>query len=150
MHLGKVYPYAFQYWQCEVQFWPGFVPRKIHAQTLVPNGDHWDLLLGGVVSDLLVPDAFLVGDPFWSYVEPMGFFTFEFLMHKIASSPTIYSAVARLAVPGPHVNVISTPIGPEVRSFGGYGWTLNSGVDLPFFNGVNPSLQIRGATWSEV
>jgi hypothetical protein len=150
MHVGKLYPYAYEFWQCEVQFWPGFVPRKIFAQTVHPNGDAWDLLLGGIVSDVMLPDAFLVGDPLWSYTEPMGFFVFEFFLHKIQQWPKRYSAVARLQVPGPAACAISTGIGPELRSFGGYPWSLISGPSPPDFNGNIPALTIRAATWSEV
>lgn len=150
MHLGRPYPFHIQSWECEVQFWPGLVPQQLHVQTDGHNGDSWDLLAGGIVTDVGDPDVGgLPGDISYFFNDPLGVYQLRVLYHKVAISPKKYSVSMRMKI-GLHANIASCEIGPEERSFGGYAWTLNSGASPPFFNGHSPGTQIRGATWSEV
>lgn len=150
MHVGRTYPFHFSYWQCEVLFWPGYVPRKLRVHMTAANGDFWDTFLVPMVSDVGVPDVFIPGDivyPFSAILAPA---TFEVIFHKVATFPKRYSITAHLDNGLLSSNLASLEIGPEVRTFGPFFPTLDSGPDLPVFNGNVPSLQIRAATWSEV
>lgn len=149
-HLGKTYPYLFERWLVEVQFWPGWVPRKLYVRTTGTNGDSWDLLAGGLVSDDAEPDFGGVdGDLRYPFTDPLGQFFLNVRFHQVAISPKKYSVSMRMGTHA-HANICSCEIGPEERTFGGYLWTLNSGASPPYFNGHSPTTIVRGATWSEV
>lgn len=149
MHQGRLYPYMREYWQAECQFFPGYVPRRWFIKTAGINGDSWDLLIGGIVTDVGLPDAFAVGDPLWSYSSGVLGFTLELLWHKTSLTPLVYTPSLRMARFF-HANVISGEVAAPQYTCGGLGFTVSSGPDLPFFNGTIPAITCRPARWSEV
>ena len=149
-HVGRSYPYLFEFWQAECFFWPGFVPRKLHVSCSLGYGSAWDLLAGGVVTDVGVAGWFLAGDPRWHYADPGGAFTVDVLMHMVAPLPDKrYSISVHMSLP-PAIGILSygEVFSPQY-SFG--GWTFVYADYLPPYSfGVPPPFAIRPATWSEV
>lgn len=150
MHKGLAYPYLFEFWQCELFFWPGLVPRKVHVSCPLGYGTSWDRLNPGLVTDVGVADAFLTGDPRWIYSDPGGVFIVTVLFHKTATHPKRYSGSVRVEEVGPSVASLASGelVGPQYV-FAGPLMTLVT-TSPPYSLGLVPPVVIRPATWSEI
>lgn len=149
MHKGRIYPYAPRPWQCEVFFWPGYVPEVYFVRSSGMNGDLWDLLSGGVVCYIDDWDAPAVGDIRYSAATlPPGLTTLRLALHKVGLSPKRYSLTARVSHAA-HANLASVEIGPSVTTATWPAFTFDSGADPPYFNGHVPDVLVRPARWGE-
>lgn len=73
MHVGKVYPYLFEYWATEWLFWPHYCPRELTFTRTLPSSG-WDIITINT-PQVAVFDHFLAGtgaDPVFLWVDPGG------------------------------------------------------------------------------
>jgi hypothetical protein len=150
MHRGQLYPYLREFWQAELNFWPGFVPRKVHLSCPAGYGTSWDRLVGGVVTEVGVPDAFSVGDPGWFYIDPGSLWEVQLLIHKTANTPKQYTWAVRVQETG--VVTASLTFGEQAAPsyvFSEPVWVSTSHFP-PYSLGVTVPIAIRPATWTEV
>lgn len=150
MHLGLLYPYLWEFWQCELQFWPGFVPRKLHISCATGYGTSWDRLAPGIVTNVGVPDSFATGDPYWEWLDAINNWKVDVLIHKTGINPTVYSWGIRVQEIGIAVSsqTYGFMAGPQYV-FANPVWAAVSTFP-PYSLGIIPPIVIRPATWSEV
>ena len=150
MHLGRIYPFAFEFWQVETQWWPGYVPKKLYVDCGLGAGTFWDKLNGGIVTAVMEPDWFGTGNVRWVATGFSPGYNFQFSIVKTADGPPKnYGANASISGPGPLVvNAISATNG-DSTDFGPFTFGTSS-ILPPYSLGTIPPLTIRPATWSEV
>lgn len=151
MHLGRLYPYLFEYWEGTCFFWPGYVPRKLFVQCPPGFGSSWDRLAGGIVTGIGVPDVLSVGDPRWTYSDPGGAWNLTVDIHRVSPTPHLeHSLIVRLEEIVPSVASLSpAELFGERTSFDGWAWLPSSNFPPYSLGAVIPML-VRAADWSEV
>ncbi len=149
MHKGLDYPYLNEYWQCELSFWPGFVPRKLYVWCPLGYGTSWDRLNAGIITGVGVPDAFDVGDPGWDFIDPTETWELQVLIHKTGLSPKQYTWAVRVKEDGVIVSSVTfgEMVGPNYI-FTAPAWVATSHFP-PWSLGVTVPIVVRPATWAE-
>lgn len=150
MHLGRHYPFLFEFWLVEAFFWPGYVPRKLHVSCAPGYGSDWDRLSPGIVTTGYFTDDPITGDLVYTYFFAAAVRTLQVRFHKVADDPKRYSIVVRFLGPLQPTIVANGEFGSPQYSFPAEWGFFFVSTFPPWSLGGLPPLQIRAATWSEV
>jgi hypothetical protein len=151
-HNGRHYPFLPQYWAGRAWFWPGFVPWKLHGQTVGVLLPPWDAIGSGWsgLSSPGVPstdrsecywDFAGAGPPPWS---------FRITLRRSGLLPALWQAEWEAVMPStglPSADAIADQVYPQTTVFLP---AFASFVGFPPYNsGIGPNLSFRPASYAE-